>query len=132
MGLGVAVGCAARHADAAAAKPDRERSLLDRPRVGVGVRVRVGVLGSDREPSLVIQRRWVSPSLTMGTIGWCSVHASTHRVLLHRPLRDAEHGEGQTGAAELDAKSHPTGAGTDRVAASWRSLPHVILFTGGG
>ena len=76
--------------------------------VGVGVRVRVGVLGSDREPSLVIQRRWVSPSLTMGTIGWCSVHANTHRVLLHRPLRDAEHGEGQTGAAELDAKSHPT------------------------
>ena len=132
MGLGVAVGCAARHADAAAAKPDRERSLLDRARVGVGVRVRVGVLGSDREPSLVIQRRWVSPSLTMGTIGWCSVHASTHRVLLHRPLRDAEHGEGQTGAAELDAKSHPTGEGTDRVAASWRSLPDVILFTGGG
>ena len=86
--LGVAVDRAARHADAAAAKPDRERSL-------------------------VIRRRWVALLLTiLGAVGWY-VHASTHTVLLHRPLRDAEHYEGQAGAAELDAgrsapKSHPT------------------------
>ena len=85
---GVAADRAARHADAAAAKPDRERSL-------------------------VIRRRWVALLLTiLGAVGWY-VHASTHRVLLHRPLRDAEHYEGQAGAAELDArrsapKSHPT------------------------
>ena len=85
---GVAADRAARHADAAAAKPDRERSL-------------------------VIRRRWVALLLTiLGAVGWY-VHASTHRVLLHRPLHDAEHYEGQAGAAELDAgrsapKSHPT------------------------
>ena len=81
MGLGVAVGGAARHANAAAAKPDRERSLV------------------------VVRWRRVSPS---------RVHAKLARVsLAHRPLREAEHGEGQTGAAELDAarsaaKSHQT------------------------
>ena len=84
MGLGVAVGGAARHANAAAAKPDRERSLV------------------------VVRRRRVSPPC---------VHAKLARVslahLTHRPLRDAEHGERQAGAAELDAgrsaaKSHQT------------------------
>ena len=76
--------------------------------LGLGLGSGLGFGCKGQIASLVIRRRWVSPSLTMGTIGWCSVHANTHRVLLHRPLRDAEHGEGQTGAAELDAKSHPT------------------------
>ena len=96
---GVAADRAARHADAAAAKPDRERSL-------------------------VIRRRWVALLLTiLGAVGWY-VHASTHTVLLHRPLRDAEHYEGQAGAAELDAgRSAPKSHGSiyRRSARQWQS-----------
>ena len=96
---GVAADRAARHADAATAKPDRERSL-------------------------VIRRRWVALLLTiLGAVGWY-VHASTHTVLLHRPLRDAEHYEGQAGAAELDAgRSAPKSHGSiyRRSARQWQS-----------
>ena len=91
-----------------------------------------GVRLRSRE-DLVIRRRWVSPSLTMGRpSGRPIVHADTPRVPLHRPLRDAEHDEDQAGPAELDtgrsaAKSHPTVRDKIFSMSSWLYLPALAL-----